>query len=63
MRDLLESSARNLVLGGRLVYLLPTAVGYTDAELPVHPCLRVVMNNEQKLGMLFSRRMVVMEKV
>jgi hypothetical protein len=63
MSDLLEAAARNLIIGGRLAYLLPTAVGYTDAELPVHPCLRVVSNSEQKLSGLLSRRLVTMEKV
>jgi hypothetical protein len=63
MSDLLEAAARNLIVGGRLAYLLPTAVGYTDAELPIHPCLKVVSNSEQKLSGLLSRRLVTMEKV
>ncbi len=63
MRDLLDMAARNLVVGGRLVYLLPSTSEYTDAEVPVHPCLAVEANSEQKLGQYFSRRLITMRKV
>lgn len=63
MRDLLDMAARTLLVGGRLAYLLPTTVGYSDDELPVHPCLAVVSNSEQPLSRLFSRRLVTMQKV
>lgn len=63
MKDLLDMSARMLVLGGRLVYLLPCTSVFTPEELPVHPCLATVANCEEKLTLSLSRRVIVMEKV
>ena len=40
--DLLNLSAQSLVLGGRLVFLLPTTYDFTDDDLPSHPCLEVI---------------------
>ena len=62
MQDLLDMAARCLVLGGRLAYLLPSTVHYRDEELPVHPCLTLRANAEQQLGLVLTRRCVVMEK-
>jgi tRNA (guanine10-N2)-methyltransferase len=61
--DLLDFSARSLVMGGRLVFWLPTTSDYVDADLPLHPCFNIVANSEQKLTMYFSRRLITMEKV
>ncbi|KAG2435965.1 hypothetical protein HYH02_011679 [Chlamydomonas schloesseri] len=64
LRDLLDLSARLLVVGGRLVYFLPaTPETYSEAEVPGHPALRLVANSEQILTMRYSRRLVTMEKV
>ncbi|KAG2424414.1 hypothetical protein HXX76_014468 [Chlamydomonas incerta] len=64
LRDLLDLSARLLVVGGRLVYFLPaTPETYNEAEVPGHPALRLVANSEQMLTLRYSRRLVTMEKV
>ena len=35
-----------------------------DAQsIPLHPCLRVVANSEDKLTLLLSRRLITMEKI
>ena len=62
MKDLLDMAARVLVLGGRLVYLLPCTDTFTEKDLPVHPCLLTVGNSEQKLSPPLSRRVITMEK-
>lgn len=62
MRDLLSLAARTLRVGGRLVYWLPTTSGYKDTDLPLHPCLRVISNCDQKMSTLWSRRLITMEK-
>ncbi|CAG8455026.1 13225_t:CDS:10 [Acaulospora morrowiae] len=60
--DLLEFSARYLVIGGRLVYWLPTIVDeYSSADIPEHPCMKLISNSEQNFGQ-WSRRLVTMEK-
>ena len=62
--DLIDSAAKLLVLGGRLVYLLPVDVGnYEDDLLPRHPCLKVIANSEDFISMNVSRRLITMEKV
>lgn len=63
LRDLLDFSARTLRVGGRLVYWLPTTDLYTDADLPLHPCMKIVGNSEQQLTMRWRRRLITMEKV
>jgi hypothetical protein len=63
MQDLLSFAARLLVLGGRLVYWLPTTLDYSDQDLPKHPCLRLRANSEQVLSFKLSRRLITMEKV
>ena len=63
LSDLLDFSARSLLMGGRLVYWLPTTIDYTDADLPHHPCFNIVSNSEQKLTLYFARRLITMEKV
>ncbi|CAB4489233.1 tRNA guanosine-2'-O-methyltransferase [Rhizophagus irregularis] len=62
LSDLLEFAARFLVLGGRLVYWLPTLVDeYSSSDLPEHSSMRLVSNSEQNFGQ-WSRRLVTMEK-
>ena len=63
MRDLLELAARSVVVGGRLVYLIPVdREEYDPRALPTHPCLELVANSEQILGYTLSRRLITMEK-
>jgi hypothetical protein len=42
MLDLLHTSARALVTGGRLAYLIPTTYDFSEGDLPVHPCMEMV---------------------
>ncbi|CAO3697615.1 unnamed protein product [Rhizopus stolonifer] len=61
--DLLRFSAQHLVLGGRLVYWLPTVVDeYSITDLPEHPCMTLVSNSEQNFGQ-WSRRLITMKKI
>ena len=62
MTELLDNAARLLNMGGRLVYLLPCTSDFILAELPVHPCLRLVANSEERLTIHLSRRLITMEK-
>eukprot|EP01130_Rhizamoeba_saxonica_P002063 TRINITY_DN11871_c0_g1_i1.p1 TRINITY_DN11871_c0_g1~~TRINITY_DN11871_c0_g1_i1.p1 ORF type:complete len:445 (-),score=103.67 TRINITY_DN11871_c0_g1_i1:119-1453(-) len=62
LTDLFDFSARMLVLGGRLVYWLPTTPGFSDDLLPSHPCFRLVSSSEQPLSRRWGRRLVTMEK-
>ncbi|KAJ2161171.1 hypothetical protein GGF46_001683 [Coemansia sp. RSA 552] len=60
--DLLEFAAEKLVVGGRLVYWLPTVADeYDPKDIPAHPVLRLVANSEQPFGG-WSRRLITMEK-
>lgn len=64
MADLLDVSARTLVKGGRLVYVIPSMQNFDpEADLPRHPCLRVAHVCYQPLSLEFGRRMVAMEKI
>ncbi|KAJ2830816.1 hypothetical protein IWW50_000037 [Coemansia erecta] len=63
VRDLLQLAAEKLVVGGRLVYWLPTVAGeYVPTDVPQHPALRLVANSEQPFGG-WSRRLITMEKI
>ncbi|KAJ1721910.1 hypothetical protein LPJ53_003630 [Coemansia erecta] len=63
IEDLLEFAARMLVVGGRLVYWLPTVAGeYVPEDVPMHRALRLVANSEQPFGG-WSRRLITMEKI
>lgn len=63
MIDLLDTAARSLVLGGRLVYLYPCVPqDYSRAQLPAHPCLSLLCDPEERLSRMLSRRIVVMVK-
>ncbi|CAG8554363.1 2453_t:CDS:10 [Funneliformis caledonium] len=62
LSDLLDFAARFLVVGGRLVYWLPTVVDeYSNSDLPEHPSMKLVSNSEQNFGQ-WARRLVTMEK-
>ncbi|EGC29790.1 hypothetical protein DICPUDRAFT_51090 [Dictyostelium purpureum] len=63
MADLLELAAKTLVIGGRLVYWLPTSPDYKETDLPRHPCLRLITAScLQILTNRWGRRLVIMEK-
>ncbi|GAB1609945.1 tRNA (guanine(10)-N2)-methyltransferase homolog [Argonauta hians] len=63
-KDLLNFSAKHLVVGGRLVYWLPVCRSqYSDDNVPLHPSLQLVSNSEQVLNTKVSRRLITMEKV
>lgn len=57
---LFEMAVSQLVVGGRLVFWLPTTPDYDDADLPTHPLLKPVYNCEQPLTLRMSRRLIVM---
>ena len=66
MSDLLDVAARTLVLGGRLVYIIPSFAEDFDPEndLPHHKCLRMVHICFQPLSTAdLGRRVVAMEKI
>jgi tRNA (guanine10-N2)-methyltransferase len=50
------------VVGGRLVFWLPTTYDFTDDDLPRHPCLAVIANSEQRMTQKIGRRLVTMAK-
>ncbi|KAK8797288.1 hypothetical protein WA158_004496 [Blastocystis sp. Blastoise] len=60
--DLLTLASRSLRLGGRLVYLFPTAGPYPQEAVPCHPCLSLVANSNEALSGLLNRRLITMEK-
>lgn len=64
MADLVEMAARTLVMGGRLVYIIPSMKDFDpDADLPRHPCLKIIHICYQPLSLDLGRRLVAMEKI
>lgn len=62
MLDLLHTAAKYLVVGGKLVYLIPTTYDFTENDLPKHPCLRLVQLCQQELSSRHGRHCVVVKK-
>jgi len=63
MADLLDVAARTLVLGGRLVYIIPSMRDFNpETDLPRHDCLKLIHVCFQSLQIEFGRRVVTMEK-
>ena len=63
MADLLDVAARTLVLGGRLVYVIPSFRDFTaDTDLPQHECLDIVHICYQPFTADLGRRIVAMKK-
>jgi len=61
--DLIEFASKYLVVGGRLVYWLPTnSEEYNKNDIPQHPSLKLIANSEQSFGK-WSRRLITMEKI
>ncbi len=64
MADLLDVAARTLVMGGRLVYIIPSMTDFDiKSDLPQHECLELKYISYQPLQLELGRRMVTMEKV
>lgn len=64
MVDLLDVAAKTLVMGGRLVYIIPSMIDFdVEMDLPRHGCLRLVHVCYQPLQIELGRRVITMEKV
>jgi tRNA (guanine10-N2)-methyltransferase len=65
MADLLDVAARVLVMGGRLVYVIPSFASDFDIskDLPQHDCLELVHLSFQPFTLELGRRMVTMRKI
>uniref|UniRef100_A0A7S4G2F7 tRNA (guanine(10)-N(2))-methyltransferase n=1 Tax=Eutreptiella gymnastica TaxID=73025 RepID=A0A7S4G2F7_9EUGL len=63
LTDLLDFAAKTLRISGRLVFWLPTTELYSDAELPSHPCLKLLYNTEQYITIRLRRRLLTFEKI
>ena len=64
MTDLLNVAAMTLVMGGRLVYVIPSMLDFDEkVDLPRHECLRLVSICYQPLQTELGRRTVTMEKI
>lgn len=62
--DLLDFAARYVTMNGRLVCWFPVyREHYIPENIPQHPCFQLIGNYEQVLSSVFSRRMLVMEKI
>uniref|UniRef100_A0A0K0DWI4 tRNA (guanine(10)-N2)-methyltransferase homolog n=1 Tax=Strongyloides stercoralis TaxID=6248 RepID=A0A0K0DWI4_STRER len=62
--DILNMAARNLVVKGRLAFWFPVfPAEYTIDVIPNHPCMKLISNCEQPLGIKYSRRLLVYEKI
>lgn len=62
LTDLFSFAANALVVGGRLVFWLPTTIYYTPAELPTHPCLVVESDLGQQVTLKMVRRLITVRK-
>lgn len=65
MADLLDVASRVLVMGGRLVYVIPSfATDFDPAtDLPQHECLETLHISYQPFTLELGRRLVTMKKV
>jgi len=64
MSDLLDVAARTLVLGGRLVYVIPSFRDFDDdRDLPRHDCLELIHVCYQPFSNELGRRIVAMKKI
>ncbi|KAL1496130.1 hypothetical protein AB1Y20_014751 [Prymnesium parvum] len=60
--DLFALAERCLAVGGRLVFLLPTTLPFSEALLPPHTLLRLEGAYEQRMAARWSRWCVVMRR-
>mmetsp|Transcript_3049 Transcript_3049/g.4505 ORF Transcript_3049/g.4505 Transcript_3049/m.4505 type:complete len:541 (+) Transcript_3049:115-1737(+) len=65
MADLLDMAARTLVMGGRLVYVIPSfsAEFSVENDLPQHTCLEFIHSCYQPFSPELGRRIVTMKKM
>lgn len=65
MADLLDMAARTMVMGGRLVYVIPSfSTDFSiEDDLPRHACLEFVHSCYQPFTIELGRRIVTMKKV
>lgn len=65
MADLLDMAARTLIMGGRLVYVIPSfSTDFSiEDDLPQHACLCLVYSCYQPFTCDLGRRIVTMRKV
>mmetsp|Transcript_9637 Transcript_9637/g.10989 ORF Transcript_9637/g.10989 Transcript_9637/m.10989 type:complete len:540 (-) Transcript_9637:427-2046(-) len=65
MADLLDMAARTLVMGGRLVYVIPSfSINFSiEDDLPQHTCLELIHCCYQSFTSELGRRIVTMKKV
>jgi len=64
MSDLLDMASRTLVMGGRLVYVIPSFADFNPTtDLPQHECLQLLHSCYQPLSLELGRRIVVMKKI
>jgi tRNA (guanine10-N2)-methyltransferase len=64
MSDLLDMASRSLVLGGRLVYVIPSFADFNPStDLPQHECLQLVHSCYQPLSLELGRRIIAMKKI
>lgn len=63
LQGILDFATNVLVVGGKLVYWLPTTPEYCEEDVPTHPALQLLFNCEQPLTTRMSRRMITMMRV
>lgn len=63
LQSILSYAASVLVPNGRLVYWLPTTLEYSPDDVPTHPALKLIHNNEQPLTIRMSRRLITMRRL
>lgn len=63
MTDLLDFAARNLVMGGFLVYWFPTTSDFKPDDIPVHPCLIMTSISTQPIALKWKRHLITMKKI
>lgn len=62
LKDLLSTAAKLLVMGGRLVFWMPSTIEYRESDLPRHPCFKLISNSLQQITLRWGRRLITMEK-
>jgi tRNA (guanine10-N2)-methyltransferase len=65
MSDLVDMAARTLVMGGRLVYVIPSfSTDFSiENDLPQHACLELMHSCYQPFTVELGRRIVTMKKI